>query len=121
MEQNKPCTNDCSHCTRRMDKFALTKTGAVGIQPKRFIKFIRQFRGEDKRVAEFALAGNSTEPLLYPNIEEVIREIKESPEFGIGALGESLKSETSSHVQAKTAGWFCDHFSYTESARRVLN
>ncbi|MDD5356031.1 MAG: UTP--glucose-1-phosphate uridylyltransferase, partial [Candidatus Omnitrophica bacterium] len=76
--QPKPCNNNCIWCTRGSDKQHLIDSQEIGIYPDSLIRFIQGFQGVG--ISEFALAGNSTEPLLYPEIEEVIKAIK-----GIGS------------------------------------
>lgn len=73
-QQESPCSNDCVWCTRKYDRQKLVSKQERGIDPDRLIEFIESFDGPG--IQEFALAGNSTEPLLYPRIEEVIASIK---------------------------------------------
>ncbi len=75
-EQKIPCTNNCVWCTRGNDRDNLLAENARGICPDRLVAFIASLRDAD--IPEFSLAGNSTEPLLYPRIEEVMRTIKRS-------------------------------------------
>jgi len=72
IKQEKPCTNNCLWCTRGNDRQNLKR----GIDPQRLIDFIYSLN-EFGVPGEFALAGNCTEPLLYPRIKEVINTIKE--------------------------------------------
>ena len=46
----------------------------IGIKPDKLISFIESFR--NGLIPEFSLAGNCTEPLLYPHIDKVIKNIK---------------------------------------------
>jgi wyosine [tRNA(Phe)-imidazoG37] synthetase (radical SAM superfamily) len=67
------CNNRCVWCTRLEDKNALKASQIEGIQPDRLIAFIVSLKGSGLR--RIVLSGNSTEPLLYPRIDEVIRTI----------------------------------------------
>jgi wyosine [tRNA(Phe)-imidazoG37] synthetase (radical SAM superfamily) len=71
--QPLPCNNRCVWCTQLEDKTALKADAIVGIEPANLIKFIASLKGSGIR--RIVLSGNSTEPLLYPRIEEVIRAI----------------------------------------------
>ena len=73
--QGLPCTNDCRHCTRREDRRDLQNLGIQGINPDRLIPLIESLAG--RGVHDVVLSGNSTEPLLYPAIVDVVRAVKE--------------------------------------------
>ena len=75
IHQKRPCSNNCVWCTRKYDRDKLIVEKARGINPQNLIDFIKSFSGYG--IHEFALAGNSTEPLLYPRIEDVIGAIKD--------------------------------------------
>ena len=75
-KQAQPCTNNCMWCTRKCDRSKLLKEKARGIEPDRLIDLILSLKSSG--IPEFALAGNSTEPLLYPQIDEVIKAIKQT-------------------------------------------
>jgi wyosine [tRNA(Phe)-imidazoG37] synthetase (radical SAM superfamily) len=71
--QAMPCNNRCIWCTRLEDKIALKSGQVEGIDPDRLIAFIASLAGSGVR--RIVVSGNSTEPLLYPRIEEVIQVI----------------------------------------------
>jgi len=73
--QGRPCNNECLWCTRGSDRLRLQDRDVRGIEPDRLMQFVASFRGH--KIPEFALAGNATEPLLSPDIEDVLRVIKD--------------------------------------------
>jgi len=74
--QPAACNYRCAWCTRLEDKLALKSDGIVGIAPDRLIAFIASLK--DTGVRRLVLSGNSTEPLLYPRIGEVLQTIHAS-------------------------------------------
>lgn len=71
--QPQGCNNRCVWCTRLEDKCAL-KTGAIrGLELESLLALLRSLKG--RGVRRIVLSGNSTEPLLYPGIGEVIETI----------------------------------------------
>jgi wyosine [tRNA(Phe)-imidazoG37] synthetase (radical SAM superfamily) len=72
--QRVPCNNDCGHCTKGDDRSRLNVRGVEGIDPDRLISFIANLAGRGTKAV--VLSGNSTEPLLYPRIDDVIRSVK---------------------------------------------
>lgn len=74
ISQGLPCSNDCLWCTRGSDRAQLRRADVVGIVPDTLVRFVSSMRG--RGIAEFALAGNCTEPLRYPDVGALIAEIK---------------------------------------------
>jgi len=72
--QEVGCNNNCVWCTRLRDKYLLKQKNEQGIDPDRLISFITSLKG--KKISRIVLSGNSTEPLLYPGIRDVIKSIK---------------------------------------------
>ena len=67
------CNNSCPGCTGLV--YRKQEIGDKGIKPERLIKTIDSFKGKARRVI---FSGNCIEPLMYPEIKEVIKHIRES-------------------------------------------
>src|SRR3989339_91383 len=74
--QPRPCNNNCIWCTRGEDKTNLLAKKVRGIEPEKLIALIKSLK--TMGVQRVLFSGNSTEPLLYPDIDKVIKVVKES-------------------------------------------
>lgn len=74
--QEAPCSNLCQHCTKGDDRADLRRLKLTGIEPERLKSLIMSLAGSG--IGGVVLSGNSTEPMLYPWIEDTIRTIKEA-------------------------------------------
>jgi len=73
------CNNNCNGCTG--GGYRNSESKKQGIDINRFIETIDSFKGKTRRVV---FAGNCTEPLLYPEINTLIRHIRDAGlEFGL--------------------------------------
>lgn len=73
--QRVACSNNCQHCTKRDDRRDLRRLGIEGINREPLLKLISSLA--TRGVPELVISGNSTEPLLYPWIDEVIQAAKQ--------------------------------------------
>lgn len=72
--QRTPCNNNCGWCTRAKDKYNIIKKKIEGIPIAPLLRLIRDIKNTG--VQDVVISGNSTEPLLYPWIEDLLVEIK---------------------------------------------
>lgn len=78
--QERPCSNDCTWCTKSDERARLAEGKVMGIDPERLFSLITSL--DAREVDHIVLSGNSTEPLLYPEIKELVCTIKEAG-FGL--------------------------------------
>lgn len=75
ISQKSPCNNNCVWCTKGDEKNKLKEEKIEGIKLENLLKFIEVIGAMG--VTDMAISGNSTEPLMYEGIAEVLKKIKE--------------------------------------------
>ncbi|MBU2634177.1 MAG: radical SAM/SPASM domain-containing protein [Nanoarchaeota archaeon] len=73
--QKIPCTNSCVYCTGQAYRESFRGGNIKGIEPDKISKLIKDVKSKVKRIV---ISGNNTEPLIYPWIADVLRDVLEN-------------------------------------------